>query len=76
MFSESRNSILTPNLTRCGTWCHDDHVVDDDDDDEDVDDDVKNVDDEDEDVDLWEQVNNGIFGGGTEICSTELACNS
>ena len=33
LFSESRNSIRTPNLTRCGTCNGDDLVVDDDDDD-------------------------------------------
>ena len=47
-----------------------DHVVGEDD--EDVDD----GDDDNEDVDLWEKVYNGILGGGTKICSTELACNS
>ena len=45
MFSESRNSIRTPNLTRCGTC----NVDDDEDDEEDDDDD----DDDDDDVDLW-----------------------
>ena len=46
MFSESRNSIRTPNLTRCGT-CNDED--DDDDDDKDDDDDA----DDDDDDDLW-----------------------
>ena len=63
MFSESRNSIRTPNLTRWGTCNHNDDVDDDVDDDEDDDEDDYDVDDDVEEVDLWEKVNDGVLGG-------------
>ena len=60
LFSESRNSIRTPNFTRCGTCNenadHDNDEDDDDDDDTDDDDDVEKV-------DLWKKVNDGVLGG-------------
>ena len=62
MFKESRNSIRTPSLTRCGTYNDNDDV----DDDVFVDDDVVAVHDGDADIEnvhLWKQVNDGVLGG-------------